>query len=497
MTRNKFFISGYIPPPTLSKSSRLGLSVQEDEEYEETVDLDIDNNYDTESADQITESDQEPNPSSTSEASLITEESTTKSEQASSTEVNQPTTTPSTTQALSSESTTRSTTATLSSPTQRVTNQAPVTHEEDEWKPIVMQSNVRAPVTEFRPSVITDDINLANHNLEGLHLDSKTKSDRIIELNTKESPETVEDTPQRKFLQWFNTQLNNAKLKTNNTTPSPSTSSTRFFTLRPVSYSGVQPVSRPKPWVGSPDTTRDHTPVPIDANLRPFIIQTSLTLQKPPIVVDTGSGFLVESPRSQKSLSFNEPQHDGELLKDFFPPVRRPVSRPQITRSGQYEGLPIETLFSKSTSSKIVRFHNNKTHQGNSPIYTFRLSQGQNVHDVLSQLLADLTTGEGPAVIDIDNGPIVNHNNQTLGVEDNNKKASHKKIEDDRLRPWGQLPFRPPVLLNALNLRNNSGSVEATVPVTQHEGTTNSPIAAEVPRNSTESPGNNCCAQNI
>ena len=82
-TLNKFFVTGYIPPPTLNKSSRLGLSAEEDEEYEETADLDTDNNGDTDSGDQNnTELDQDLIHSSTTEILHGTEESTTKTEQA-------------------------------------------------------------------------------------------------------------------------------------------------------------------------------------------------------------------------------------------------------------------------------------------------------------------------------------------------------------------------------------------------------------------------------
>lgn len=533
LTTSLYFLHlGYIPPPTLSKSerSRLQSLNDEDDEEEETIEFDKTSDYDTEAVEVATEPDQDVihfNHVSTTET--VTTSSLNKTlDNVSTTEITVQTTTQSSTEVSEASTqevkeTTRTTTTERSDRSTTVRHSTPATNakEEDDWRPIIMQSNVKPVVSpEESFAVLTDDANLANHNLDELshNLDSKVKSDRVIEVDTKSGPNSSDDddtalesSPNKfSFLQWFNTQLNNAKLRTNSTTPSPlGTTSTRFFTLRPtaVSYSGVQPVHRQRPWVSPVDLTAatrnrtGHEPSGDGAVLRPFVIQTSLTLQKPPSVVNTGSGFLVESPRSQKSLPLDDSietrlksdesnatersQGPGVLLKDFFPPVRRPVSRPQITRSGDESevsqtSLPIEALFSKSTSSsQTVRLGSNRA-QGsvNSPIYTFRLSQGQNVHDVLSQLLADLTTGDGPAVIDIDNRPIMSptmenrsgnksehhdDNNKHVDVitspEDNgnDKKVSHKKIEDDRLRPWGQLPFRPPIL-NALhqNLRNNN-----------------------------------------
>ena len=329
------------------------------------------------------------------------------------------------------------------------------------------------------------------------------------------------------FLQWFNSQLNNVKLaqnrqqQANNNTANAETSSgsisaTRFFTVKPtaVSYTGIQPILRPKPWeenstdsirsdsssmgplsvAGFIVSTRNRSAITDTAVMLPqsFHVQTSLSLGQEPIK-------LVESPRSQKSLPLlldnvhlqmsgttrnprelqSGRQQQVESLTDFFPPVRRPVARPQVSKSGLAQqrdnlagSLPIEGLFSTlkppQGANQEISKHRSNT---NSPIYTFKLNQGQSVHDVLSQLLADLTIGESPSLVEVDGAApsLTLAEQEQLQNNDMKNKASNKKVDDDRLKPWAHMPFRP-AILNALyhNTRNpnSSGSSSTNVSTT-------------------------------
>lgn len=344
------------------------------------------------------------------------------------------------------------------------------------------------------------------------------------------------------FLQWFNSQLNNVKLaqtrqqeqqqqqqaaaaannnSTNAELPAGPISPTRFFTVKPtaVSYTGVQPIMRPKPWeensTDSPPppspppppmgplsvagfivSTMNRTAITDSAVVLPqsFHVQTSLSLAKEPLK-------LVESPRSQKSLPDNvqlgmmsssaaaagsstrnprelqsaDRQTQVESLTDFFPPVRRPVARPQVSKAQQRDNsagsLPIEGLFSTlkppqgaAGQETIISKHRSSSNT-NSPIYTFKLNQGQSVHDVLSQLLADLTIGESPSLVEVDGAApsLTLAEQEQLENNDMKNKASNKKVDDDRLKPWAHMPFRP-AILNALyhNTRNSTSTNTST-----------------------------------
>ena len=161
------------------------------------------------------------------------------------------------------------------------------------------------------------------------------------------------------FLDWFSAQLASAELELKSapeadfpealpapTSEQPISSSTRrFFTIRPtaISYSGIQPLLRPKP------------------------------LTPPSGIPEESSRFPVESPRNQKSVEV-----------DLFPPMRRPSSAASSIRSE-----PSSANHSGSADAS-----------GNSPIYTFILNKGQSVQDVLTQLLSDLTTAEPEAEVE-------------------------------------------------------------------------------------------------
>ena len=134
----------------------------------------------------------------------------------------------------------------------------------------------------------------------------------------------------------------------------------------------------------------------------------------------------------------------GDQFSDFFPPVRRPASRPLLktpTPAPDVANLPIEGLFSTfrppvtaaaaAAGGVATPLNNNKA--GNSPIYTFKLNQGQSVNEVLTKLLADLTSGGSLAHLEVSHGA-------PLRVETPN--------DDDRLRPWSNLPFRPAIFNN-------------------------------------------------
>ena len=233
-----------------------------------------------------------------------------------------------------------------------------------------------------------------------------------------------------------------------------------------------------------------------------FQVQTTLTMKKETensTAIKPSTGILVESPRSSKSIPMPAESSDEassqldaaskdlipqqvELLKDFFPPVRRPVPRPQ----GQLRGDEQQTSTSSSASLPIEGLfgRNNQTTKTNSPIYTFKLNQGQTVHDVLSQLLADLTMGESPADVDIDgSSPTLTAQQQQDRENGDIKKASNKKIDDNRLKPWSQMPFRP-AIFNSLfhglnnNLTDVSNSSQDTVNATK-EGSDPMPIQNE------------------
>lgn len=430
-----------------------------------------------------------------------------------------------------------------------------LTYDDSEWKPIFVNTRpnhggsvTRAPSSAIAPHINsptlmtpskllptlednagTDEDGLSHHthgdetsDYEGVeegHSGTSDqlpniKLDRVIETGTADEDKGiergVEKTPQEEatpppnkfsFLQWFNAQLNSVKSAQNrphiNTTtpalPSGPTLSTRFYTFKPtaVSYSGVQPILRPKPWENNstdsagPDSGNEENHSPVDRTTndqplglpRPFLVQTTLTLGRDPTK-------LIESPRSQKSLSFlervplhlpkgivprelqQERQQQVESLKDFFPPVRRPVPRPLVTKSepaqqdGIFASLPIEGLFTTlKPQGSQVNSDKQRSHT-NSPIYTFKLNQGQTVHDVLSQLLADLTVGDSPAQVEIDGTTphlTLAQQQQQKENADTNIKASNKKIDDDRLKPWTHTPFRPTVL-NALvhGIRDNT-----------------------------------------
>lgn len=423
--------------------------------------------------------------------------------------------------------------------------------------PVSVATHNHSPAHEDDPDIYK--IGLENHALEPAvaydiaeekghqlttHLPSDVKQDRIIaniaqdgskdvavdEDETPTAEVTSPATPTKfSFLQWFNSQLNNVKLAQNrqqldNSTTDIAvsngpTSPSRFFTIKPtaVSYTGIQPIMRPKPWEeNSTDATRpDFQTLPIgplsvagfivstmnrsntDVILpQSFQVQTSLTLAN-------DREKLVESPRSQKSFPLpdtalvgkqspdttrnprelnSERQEPVESLTDFFPPVRRPLPRPQVSKSGAMQrdnlsaSLPIEGLFSTSKPQGSHAAESSKHRSNNnSPIYTFKLNQGQSVHDVLSQLLADLTVGESPAQVEIDGAaPSLTLVQQQEQLENNDmkNKASNKKVDDDRLKPWTHMPFRPPAILNALyhNTRNpnssnsNSANVEVSTP---------------------------------
>ena len=468
--------------------------------------------------------------------------------------------------------TTPSTVASVVHPAVTPTQDPRLTYDDSEWKPLFV--NTRATLTGSQITTTTtttttttqsthqnsptlapthedggdyeeeEDEGHQHHQEETTDLPPDVKQDRIIDVGTagedktggEEEEITSPVTPTKfSFLQWFNAQLNNVKLaqkqtaNNNNSTsalalsPLPSSStSTRFFTLKPtaVSYTGVQPILRPKPWVDNATESAEAIPAPPAAGFvmgslnrtaineaagaflpRPFQVQTTLNLAKEP------GRLLVESPRSQKSLPLLDSDHfrmpitrttprdlasdrqqQVELLKDFFPPVRRPSARPQVSskignnqRDNLPGSLPIEGLFTSTLKpaggggggQDDGARHRSNT---NSPIYTFKLNQGQSVHDVLSQLLADLTVGDSPAQVEIDGSApsltLAQQQQQQQQQQNNDmkNKASNKKVDDDRTKPWAHMPFRP-AILNALyhNTRgqNLSGAnVEVSIPTT-------------------------------
>ena len=435
----------------------------------------------------------------------------------------------------------KSTTVTTEIPTVKsvVSTQDPkLVYDDSEWKPIFVPTrttggdSLSTPDTAEAAAAIPAEEVVGDYESESYDEDAEpsvtdldAKGDRIMAVVEKDkaaetdnqetsSPATASNN-KFSFLQWFNAQLSNVKLAQNrlqfNSTVPPiitigggnnngaGGSSTRFFTLKPtaVSYSGIQPILRPKPW--EPDNSTETIPAANRSMAegfilpRPFQVQTSLTLAREP-------GKLVESPRSSKSLPLAENvrsrsnttpraleriEQRDDLLKDFFPPVRRPVARPQTSKSGllspenQAGSLPIEGLFSTLSpagdaegqrSSTSTNSQQHRSTNTNSPIYTFKLNQGQTVHDVLSQLLADLTVGESPAEVEIDGAaPSLTlaqqqqQQQQQKEKQDNtdNIKVSNKKVDDDRLKPWTHMPFRPAVLNALYNTRHNSTNVEA------------------------------------
>ena len=338
---------------------------------------------------------------------------------------------------------------------------------EDEWKPQITQDSVQQFTSS---SNAKNEEPLSEEPMWNLSVWNNSKN------HENQHNSSVSTPPSAKFslLQWFSSQLDNAKL---NSRPSQvnstiSTSSIRFFTPKPtaISYSGVQPVLRPKPLSAYNSTLLEHTfssaphvaGFPISTlnksffeqsafvPARPFQVQTVMNVKEPL----KGAG-LVETPRTSKSLSHLEPsvQTDSnntnlplasKNLHDFFPPVRRPV-RPQAKLNQDSDQastiLPIEDLF-----TTIAPFVSKKN---NSPIYTFKLDPSIQLQDVLTKLLFDLTTtGESPANLDIDGAnPTLHQEQPNIQHHPNsNKKASVKKIDDDSLKPWSHIPFRPPVL---------------------------------------------------
>ena len=302
---------------------------------------------------------------------------------------------------------------------------------------------------------------------------SQVKLDRIIDVgsDSKESADSTEKTTAStkfSFLQWFNERINNP---TPNPRPdirptpsplSPQTGQTRFFTLKPtaISYSGLQPVTRPRPSVVRVPTSTSQT---IISNVgsgsvpAPFQIQTVLSVSGDRVAARPAAGGQTNN-REQKSMtiiiqetadedtqrslrdstSSKDPTPDP--FKDFFPPVRRPTSRPlnklPLNGSG-HTNLPIEGLF---TTLKPV---NNGSKSTNSPIYTFKLNQGQSVHQVLTRLLADLTTGGSPATFDLHTGSVTSSH-----FDPSREQPPAAAVADERLRPWSNVPFRPSILNN-------------------------------------------------
>ena len=239
------------------------------------------------------------------------------------------------------------------------------------------------------------------------------------------------------FLEWFSTQLASAELnfKGSNssatadadlpaaTSERPITSSTRFFTLRPtaVSYSGVQPLLRPKPQT-PPTETKASAP-------------------------DESGDFPVESPRSQKSLNTSD-------VVGFFPPMRRPSSISTSTSNVR----PQPSAADNSSADVTI----------NSPIYTFILNKGQNVQDVLTQLLADLTTVQSPADLHID-AEAATESHTEVEPEDNTttpqeEQPDNKAIAGDvRLQSWnGDASFRPSALNHLIRTPASAIPPEAT-----------------------------------
>ena len=353
---------------------------------------------------------------------------------------------------------------------------------DNEWKPHLNRESLTNQTAPFNASKSTEaEETTSEEPLWNLSVWNNTKN---AELKENQDP-SASPTVKFSLLQWFNSQLNNAKI---NSRPSSVNVTTLTSSHPPVlsspkptaiSYSGVQPVLRPKP---SPTddliepTEHSLSSVPHLSGFsistlnksfsepivglptpRPIKVQTIMTIREP-----SRSSGLVESPRTSKSLSHLETAtHELNsttklqvaLLKDFFPPVRRPVRPHAKVDQGSNPStiLPIEDLF-----TTVVPFDGHphgKQHPNisNSPIYTFKVSQGTNLQEVLIQLLADLTTGESPANLDISGvNPIIDDQMQSGSIHhhnsNNNKKASVKKIDDDSLKPWSQIPFRPTVL---------------------------------------------------
>jgi len=428
-----------------------------------------------------------------------------------------------------------------------------LSYDDSEWKPMIVSntpsSNVMhasGNIAGYATPVVIDQYeedytSHGNEDEEATGLPTNVKLDRIIDDNLKNHKGVTEEpvveesssspSPTKlSFLQWFNAQLlNNAKAASNMSrsgsgtsepTTLPTPAITRFFTMKPtaISYTGVQPVLRPKPSTEQNVTDEMQEPMTINGFvistlnrsvgegsiiLPPsFQVQTTLTMKKETensTAIKPSTGILVESPRSSKSIPMPAESSDEassqldatskdlipqqvELLKDFFPPVRRPVPRPQ----GQLRGDEQQTSTSSSASLPIEGLfgRNNQTTKTNSPIYTFKLNQGQTVHDVLSQLLADLTMGESPADVDIDgSSPTLTAQQQQDRENGDIKKASNKKIDDNRLKPWSQMPFRP-AIFNSLfhglnnNLTDVSNSSQDKVNATK-EGSDPMPIQNE------------------
>lgn len=450
----------------------------------------------------------------------------------------------STTPMTSIASTTESNSAGSANVQTPIYQQPSLSYDDSEWKPIIVSNTPSTNVPQasgntagFATPVIIDQYeedytSHGSEDEEATGLPTNVKLDRIIDDNLKNHKGAAEEpvveesssTPSAtklSFLQWFNAQLlNNAKAASNISRSGPSTSEpttlptpaiTRFFTMKPtaISYTGVQPVLRPKPSTEQNITEEMQEPMTVNGFvistlnrsvgegsiiLPPsFQVQTTLTMKKETensAAVKPSTAILVESPRSSKSIPMPDESSGAtslhldaaskdlipqqvELLKDFFPPVRRPVPRPQ----GQLRGDEQQTSTSSSASLPIEGLfgRNNQTTRNNSPIYTFKLNQGQTVHDVLSQLLADLTMGESPADVDIDgSSPTLTAQQQQDRENGDIKKASNKKIDDNRLKPWSQMPFRP-AIFNSLfhglnnNLTDVSNSSQDKVNTTKEE----------------------------
>jgi hypothetical protein len=79
--------------------------------------------------------------------------------------------------------------------------------------------------------------------------------------------------------------------------------------------------------------------------------------------------------------------------------------------------------------------------------------------------LADLTIGESPSLVEVDGAApsLTLAEQEQLENNDMKNKASNKKVDDDRLKPWAHMPFRP-AILNALyhNTRNSTSTNTST-----------------------------------
>ena len=204
----------------------------------------------------------------------------------------------------------------------------------------------------------------------------------------------------------------------------PTSTTQRFFTLRPTvtSYSGVQPILRPKPAATNSTTT-------------------------------TRSGKTLPDEETTARI-VGEPPSKEPALDDLFPAIRRPSSRPS----------------SHKTTNETIENHFRVTlkpwrNQTNSPIYNFKLGHGQNIHDVLTRLLlADL------GIVTVDPSATTQATTTTSDSADttllqvSSTTTTSTVVDQDPFKsPWPASLFRPAILSVKEGASNSSSSSSSSI----------------------------------